>query len=143
MTPVSRLTALPAGRKTGVPRMARVGDDIFLVWTEPDGSATKLQAMRISWQAVGTKLLTARCKNLPSDGPERSPPSLTDLELISPKENLLSLKSKLRIVAFLGRLVPSLLAGIAGAGATSKALRHRIGTCDYKGQTSGSLGQRA
>ena len=45
MTPVSRLTALPAGRKTGVPRMARVGDDIFLVWTEPDGSATKLQAI--------------------------------------------------------------------------------------------------
>ena len=85
MTPVSRLTALPAGRKTGVPRMARVGDDIFLVWTEPDGSATKLQAMRISWQAVGTKLLTTKMQNLPSDGPERSPPSLTDLELISPK----------------------------------------------------------
>ena len=50
--------------------MARVGDDIFLVWTEPDANATKLQAMRISWQAVGTKLLTTKLQNLPSHAPE-------------------------------------------------------------------------
>ena len=71
MTPVSRLAALPASRKTGVPRMARVDDNIFLVWTEPDANATELQAMRISWQAVGTKLLTPAIQNSPSPDEEK------------------------------------------------------------------------
>ena len=101
MTPVSRLAALPASRKTGVPRMARVDDNIFLVWTEPDTSETELQAMRISWQAVGTKLLTPAIQNSPSPDEENSPLTLTDLELVSPKGEPLEFKrAKRRVVAF-------------------------------------------
>ena len=58
MTPTTSLQRVSASRQTGIPQVALSGHDLAIVWTESTDATTTLTGRLLSWQAIGTPLLT-------------------------------------------------------------------------------------